>query len=142
MIYNTPQPYPQPPTKTNGNAITSLIMGIAGWVLSLGTLCFNALIGPLLTIATYGLGLLCLVPLGCIPPILWLVGIITGHIATSQIKRTHEGGQGMAVAGLIINWLGFVLIVGGTIVITILAVTGVIGLSWLSTLIPYSDYSY
>ena len=33
------------------------------------------------------------------------LGIIFGHVALSQIKRTNEGGQGLAVAGLIIGYL-------------------------------------
>lgn len=34
-----------------------------------------------------------------------LVGIICGHIALSQIKRTGEGGKGFAVAGLVIGYI-------------------------------------
>ncbi|MEY4000730.1 MAG: hypothetical protein RLZZ626_1085 [Actinomycetota bacterium] len=37
-----------------------------------------------------------------------LAGIICGHIALSQIKRTGEQGQGMALAGVILGYLGFV----------------------------------
>src|SRR5258705_9046056 len=33
------------------------------------------------------------------------LGIILGHIARSQIKRTGEGGRGMATAGLIIGYV-------------------------------------
>ncbi len=45
-----------------------------------------------------------------------LIGVITGHIAISQIKRTGERGRGLAIAGLIIGYLGLVgLIVGGII---------------------------
>jgi hypothetical protein len=32
-------------------------------------------------------------------------GIICGHIALSQIKRTGEGGRGLALAGLIIGYV-------------------------------------
>lgn len=42
-----------------------------------------------------------------------LVGIITGHIALGQIKKTGEQGRGLALAGLII---GYVLLVVGIIV--------------------------
>jgi hypothetical protein len=41
--------------------------------------------------------------------ILWgtaLVGVITGHIALSQIKRTGESGRGLALAGVIIGYVG------------------------------------
>lgn len=34
-----------------------------------------------------------------------LLAIIFGHIAQSQIKRTGEGGHGMAIAGLILGYL-------------------------------------
>ncbi|WP_425841654.1 DUF4190 domain-containing protein [Microbacterium sp. PA5] len=35
-----------------------------------------------------------------------IVGVITGHIALSQIARTHEKGRGMALAGVIVGWVG------------------------------------
>ncbi|MEI5584023.1 MULTISPECIES: DUF4190 domain-containing protein [unclassified Agromyces] len=38
-----------------------------------------------------------------------LVGIITGHIALSQIKKTGEQGRGLAIAGLIIGYVGLVV---------------------------------
>ena len=38
-----------------------------------------------------------------------LVAIITGHIALSQIKRTGEGGRGLALAGLVLGYIGLVL---------------------------------
>ena len=33
-----------------------------------------------------------------------IAGVITGHIALSQIKRTAENGRGMALAGVIIGY--------------------------------------
>ncbi|MFE6965825.1 DUF4190 domain-containing protein [Agromyces sp. NPDC057679] len=45
-----------------------------------------------------------------------LVAIITGHIALSQIKKTGEQGRGLAIAGLIIGYVGLV----ATIVVVIL----------------------
>ena len=44
-----------------------------------------------------------------------LGGIITGHIALGQIKRTGETGRGLALAGTIIGYVGLVLVVIGTI---------------------------
>ncbi|QJU55349.1 DUF4190 domain-containing protein [Herbiconiux sp. KACC 21604] len=38
-----------------------------------------------------------------------LVPVITGHIALNQIKRTHEDGRGITLAGLI---LGYVTLAG------------------------------
>lgn len=34
-----------------------------------------------------------------------LVGAILGHVALSQIKKTGEGGRGVALAGVIIGWV-------------------------------------
>jgi hypothetical protein len=45
-----------------------------------------------------------------------IAGIICGHIARRQIKRTGEGGDGLALAGLI---LGYVLT--GIIVLIVIA---------------------
>lgn len=47
------------------------------------------------------------------------LGIIFGHISLSQIKRTGEGGRGMAIGGLVI---GYVSTVGALIVLLGLAI--------------------
>lgn len=46
------------------------------------------------------------------------LGIVFGHIARHQIKRTGESGSGMALAGLIIGYLVTI----ATIVIVIMAI--------------------
>lgn len=46
-----------------------------------------------------------------------LAAIICGHIALSQIKRTGQSGRGLAIAGLILGYLG---LVGGIIVAALL----------------------
>ena len=51
-----------------------------------------------------------------------IVGIITGHIALSQIKKTGEQGRGLAIAGLIIGYIG--LVVGIIAVIAWFAILG------------------
>ena len=40
------------------------------------------------------------------------LGIVFGHIALSQMKRTGEDGRGLAIAGLVISyaWLGLILL--------------------------------
>ncbi|MEV4183984.1 DUF4190 domain-containing protein [Streptosporangium canum] len=35
-----------------------------------------------------------------------IVGIVLGHISLGQIKRTHEEGRGMAIAGLVLSYFG------------------------------------
>ncbi len=54
--------------------------------------------------------------IGLVSGIGFLVGIICGHISLGQIKKTGEQGRGMAVAGLIIGYVGIVL----SIIVTIL----------------------
>jgi peptidyl-prolyl cis-trans isomerase B (cyclophilin B) len=53
-----------------------------------------------LAIASLVVSLICCAPLG----------VIFGHIAIGQINKTGEGGRGLAIAGLIIGYIG---IVGG-----------------------------
>ncbi|GLI28000.1 hypothetical protein ARHIZOSPH14_22420 [Agromyces rhizosphaerae] len=51
-----------------------------------------------------------------------LVAVITGHIALSQIKKTGEQGRGLAIAGLVIGYIG--LVVGVIVFIFWIAVIG------------------
>lgn len=53
-----------------------------------------------------------------------LVAIITGHIALSQIKKTGEQGRGLAIAGLIIGYIG--LVVGIIVIIAWIAAFAVV----------------
>lgn len=63
-------------------------------------------------------------------------GIICGHIALNQIKRTGEGGRGLALAGLIIGYVftGFwVLYIIGIVIFAV----------WMGTMgAGYSTYPY
>lgn len=36
-----------------------------------------------------------------------LVGIIIGHVALNQIRKTGEGGHGVALAATILSWVFF-----------------------------------
>jgi hypothetical protein len=38
-----------------------------------------------------------------------IVGVITGHMSLSQIKRTGEQGRGLALGGTITGWVGIAL---------------------------------
>jgi hypothetical protein len=38
-----------------------------------------------------------------------IVAIVTGHIAHSQVRRTGERGDGMAIAGLVLGYLGILI---------------------------------
>ena len=51
----------------------------------------------------------------------WILGIIFGHIALSQIKRDPtQSGRGMALAGVIIGWsFGVLLLLGMILLVTV-----------------------
>jgi hypothetical protein len=38
-----------------------------------------------------------------------IVGVITGHIGMNQITKTGESGRGLAIAGLVLGYLGLVV---------------------------------
>lgn len=50
-----------------------------------------------------------------------LAAIITGHIALSQIKKTGEKGRGLALAGVILGYIG---IVAGAVAILVMITVG------------------
>jgi peptidyl-prolyl cis-trans isomerase B (cyclophilin B) len=52
------------------------------------------------------------------------LGIIFGHVARGQIKRTREGGRGLATAALIIGYLQVAVTVGIIGVAVILVALG------------------
>ena len=56
-----------------------------------------------------------------------LAAVITGHLALGQIRRTGEGGRGLAVAGLVLGYVGIV----GTIFAVVIAIV------FAATLIPF-----
>lgn len=110
---------------TNGKAITSMVLGIVGWGIQA--------IAFLLSLFTLGIAAICLLPLSCLTPIAWLVGVIFGHIALGEIRRSEQPGRGIAIAGLVMGYLGlFATLV--LLVILILAIA--IGLS-VPLLDPY-----
>jgi hypothetical protein len=63
---------------------------------------------------------------GCAQLFFWFVGavaaIVTGHIARHQIRRTGEQGAGMALAGLILGYIGLVFSVLAVAALIVLAV--------------------
>jgi hypothetical protein len=57
----------------------------------------------------------------------FIPAIICGHMARRQIRLTGEGGDGMALAGLILGYIGGVLVVGAVLLFIILAAVVVSG---------------
>ena len=52
------------------------------------------------------------------------LGIVLGHVARGQIKRTGEAGKGLATAALIIGYLQIAIMVGIVAVAGILVALG------------------
>jgi hypothetical protein len=107
-------------------ATASVVASLLGWVFFLATLCLNFVVLPLLSVATLGMaGLLylCMIPAGCLSPIGWLIGVVTGHVALGQVSHTGEAGRGSALTGAIAGWIGL-----GLTLLTILAVVAMLAL--------------
>jgi hypothetical protein len=57
-------------------------------------------------------------------PLATIPAIVCGHIGRSQIRRTGESGAGMALAGLVLGWLGLVfgvLLIAGFVALAVSA---------------------
>ena len=61
--------------------------------------------------------------IGLVSGVGFIVGIICGHLALSQIKKTGEEGRGLAIAGLIIGYVGILISIILTIVFIALFAT-------------------
>ena len=58
-------------------------------------------------------------------PLATIPAVVCGHMARHQIRRTGEQGAGMALAGLILGWIG----VGFTVLVALAAVLLVVAAS-------------
>jgi hypothetical protein len=93
----------EPVRTASSLAIASLVSGVLGWTLL-----------PLI---------------GCI------VAVVTGHMARAEIRRAGGavGGDGLAIAGLVLGWLGIAMAVAAVLMIVV-AIVFFGGLAWLSAL--------
>src|SRR5512138_2091749 len=80
----------------NRLATTSLTLAIIGWVIYLLQWCFDLTLGLLLAAATAGSSAVCATVLDVLPFILWIVGVVSGHVALGQLR--HTGGAARARA--------------------------------------------
>jgi hypothetical protein len=54
-----------------------------------------------------------------------IVAVVTGHMARGQIRRTGEGGGGMALAGLILGYAHIVLaLITIAVILVVVAIAG------------------
>ena len=127
MSYQQPSPvYYPPPAQSSGAAITSLIVGIITHVLALVVAC------PTIAVS-YGIGAIV-----CMPVLLagWVTSLITGYIGRQQIRASQGQltGDGAAVAGIILGWIG----VGFTVLLVVIVIVLVIVamIFWVFTALP------
>jgi len=72
-----------------------------------------------LAIASLIMGILALI---CVGPLAGIPGVICGHMALGRIKLSGQGGRGMAIAGLVMGYIGIIgfiifMLLGGLAVI-------------------------
>lgn len=53
-------------------------------------------------------------------------GIVCGHIALSQIKRSHESGRGFAIAALVIGYVMVVVSAFLTVLVVLLVIAAIL----------------
>lgn len=115
-------------TENNGLAVFSMVSGIVGWVLFVALLCVNFFLLPVIAVATLGIGALlylCVLPAGCLSPIAWVIGIVTGHASLNQIRTSGQAGEGMAKAGLIMGYIGIGLTIISICAVIFLVLAGI-----------------
>ncbi|WP_120339386.1 DUF4190 domain-containing protein [Cryobacterium soli] len=54
-----------------------------------------------------------------------LAAVICGHIALSQIKKTGEKGRGLAIAGLVLGYVGLIGFIIFVVVVIVVTVAGI-----------------
>lgn len=54
-----------------------------------------------------------------------LAAVICGHIALSQIKKTGEKGRGLAIAGLVLGYLGLISGIIFIVVVILVTIAGI-----------------
>ena len=71
------------------------------------------------------------VTVACLLGAWFVVGVVTGHIALEQIKRTGEDGRGLALAGAIVGWASLGFLVLGVILLAVFLPVFIANLSYL-----------
>jgi hypothetical protein len=125
------EPRPVP----NKLATTSLTLATLGWVFYILQLCFDLTLGLLLAAFTVGSSTLCTTVLDFLPFILWLAGIINGHMALGQMKQTGAPGRRRAAWGLVLSYIGMFLTIL-FIILTIILVSAGVHAGLLEKILP------
>jgi hypothetical protein len=119
----------------NRLARTSLILGVLGWIMYLLQWCFDLTVGLILAALTAGSSAICATVLDFLPFALWLIGVLTGHVALWQINQTGAPGRRRAVWGLLLSYSGLVVTILVIVIIFSLVSAG-IGVGVLDKILP------
>ena len=123
------------PPRSNKLATTSLTLGVLGWVFYLLQWCFDLTIGLFFAALTGGSSAICATVLDILPFLLWLTGIVSGHVALSQVKHSGLPGRRRAIWGLLLNYSGLFFTLIFIVVVIVLIAAGV-GVGWLEKVLP------
>ena len=119
----------------NKLSTTCLTLGILGWGLYLLQWCFDLTLGLLMAAVTAGTSAVCATVLDFLPFVLWIGGIVAGHVALRQIKQTMAPGRRRAIWGLILGYSGMVFTIL-LIALIIVLVAGGLGVGILDKILP------
>jgi hypothetical protein len=128
-------PFPNLRSVPNKLARTSLLLGLLGWFFYLLQACFDFTLGLLLAAVTAGTSAVCSSILDILPFVLWLIGIVAGHVALGQIRQSGAPGRSSAVWGLLLSYAGLTFTILFIVGIIILVASGV-GAGLLYKFIP------
>ena len=117
-------------------ANTSLTFGLVGWVLYILQWCFDLTIGLLLAAVTAGIGAACSTVLDILPFVLWLAGIMIGHVALGRLKYSAGDGRRRAIWGLVLGYSGLFFGVIASVCFLLLIAAG-IGAGLLDKVFPF-----
>jgi hypothetical protein len=109
----------------NKLSTTCLTLGILGWGVYLLQWCFDLTLGLLLAAVTAGTSAVCATVLDFLPFVLWISGILAGHVALGQIKQTKAPGRRRAIWGLLLGYSGMVFTILFIALIVVLVAGGV-----------------
>jgi hypothetical protein len=123
-------------SRKNKLAVTSLVLGLVGWSIYIFQWCFDLTVGIFLAAFTAGVSAVFSTILDLIPFILWLAGIVTGHAALSQMKRSGVTGKRQAIWGLLLSYQGLFFSIIFVVILIVLIFAGV-GVGLFDKIIPF-----
>lgn len=123
-------------SRKNKLAVTSLVLGLVGWSIYILQWCFDLTVGIFLAAFTAGVSAVFSTILDLIPFVLWMAGIVTGHAALSQMKRSGVTEKNQAIWGLLLSYLGLFFSIIFVVILILLIFAGV-GVGLFDKIIPF-----